>query len=192
MKAESKIKKESDIQKGFLKGNTVSLMMTFYPNSFDAKKVIADQKIKIKFEIDVDNPIGGKTELRYQYLPSPYEIQIFDAPTLFAGKICALLFRAYQNRLKGRDFYDYLFYVSRGTKINMTYLSNKIKNQINDRTNKEISLDELKSMLKAKFETVDYENAKLDVIHFINDIGKLRYWNKDFFLSTLDLLKKDN
>ena len=45
-----------EVQSAFLKGNTLTLMMSFFPKSDDAKKVVSNQKIKIKFEIDTDNP----------------------------------------------------------------------------------------------------------------------------------------
>ena len=73
------------VQSAFLKGNTLMLLMSFFPESSDAKGIICDQKIKIKIEIDTENPPGGQTEFRYRMLPAPYEIQIFDEPTLFSG-----------------------------------------------------------------------------------------------------------
>jgi hypothetical protein len=78
------------VQSAFLKANTLTLMMSFFPRSEDAKKVIDSQKIKVKFEIDTDNPIGGVTELKYRMVPAPYEVKIFDLPSLFAGKLAAV------------------------------------------------------------------------------------------------------
>ena len=108
-----KRKDDATVQSAFLKGNTLMLFMNFFPKSEDAKKVISNQKIKIKFEVDIDNPKGGKTEFRYRMLPAPFEVRIFDEATLFSGKIHAILCRSYNNRVKGRDYYDYLFYVDR-------------------------------------------------------------------------------
>ena len=119
---------EKEIQSAFIKGNTLMLMMSFFPKSYEAKKVVSNQKLKIKFEIDIDNPSGGITEHRFKMLPAPYEVQIFDETTLFAGKIHAMLCRSYKNHVKGRDFYDYLFYIGKGSKFNIKYLENKLKN----------------------------------------------------------------
>lgn len=179
-----------DVQSAFLKGNTLVLMMSFFPKSEDAKRVISNQKIKIKFEIDVDNPSGGITEYKYRMLPAPYEVQIFDEPTLFAGKIHAIICREYKHHVKGRDYYDYLFYIGKGSRFNLKYLENKLKNtggKIDD--DKALTLDRVKELLRDRFLTVDYESAKEDVSNFISDKESLNLWKKELFLSTLDELK---
>ena len=181
---------DTEIQSAFLKGNTLTLMMSFFPKSEDAKKVVPNQKIKIKFEIDTDNPSGGTTEFRYKMLPAPYEIRIFDEPTLFAGKIHAILCRSYKNRVKGRDYYDYLFYIGKGSKFNLNYLENKLKNTGGIIGNNEtLTLEKVKELLKGKFESTDYESAKKDVSNFISDKENLKLWKKDLFVATLDELK---
>ena len=180
---------EEEVQSAFLKGNTLTLMMSFSPKSDDAKKVVSNQKIKIKFEIDTDNPEGGITEYRYKMLPAPYEIQIFDEATLFAGKIHAILCRNYKNHVKGRDYYDYLFYIGKGSKFNLKYLENKLKNtgsKIDE--NDSLTLDKVKALLKERFLTTDYKSAKEDVSNFIMDKESVSIWKKELFLATLDEL----
>ena len=185
-------KKEDDIevQSAFLKGNTLMLMMSFFPKSEDAKKVVPNQKIKIKFEIDINNPSGGTTEYKYKMLPAPYEVQIFDEATLFAGKIHAIICRNYKNHVKGRDYYDYLFYIGKGSKINLKYLENKLKNTggiINDYET--LTLNKVKELLKTRFETVDYKSAIDDVSNFVGDKDSLKIWKKELFIATLASLK---
>ena len=185
-------KKDDDslVRSAFLKGSTLTLMMSFFPKSEDARRVVPNQKIKIKFEIDADNPSGGITEWRYKMLPAPYEVQIFDESTLFAGKIHAIICRAYKNRVKGRDYYDYLFYIGKGSKFNLRYLENKLKNTGGKIGNDEtLSLEKVKELLKDRFETVDYESAKEDVSSFIADKEQLKLWKKELFLSTLSELE---
>ena len=182
--------KEAEVQSAFLKANTLTLMMTFFPNSEESRYVISNQKIKIKFEIDIDNPRGGITENRYKMLPAPYEVRVFDETTLFAGKIHAIICRDYRNHVKGRDYYDYLFYIGKGSKINLTYLENKLKNTggiLNE--NETLTLQKVKDLLKTKFEQVDYESAKNDVIDFIDNKDNLKFWKKELFLETLNELK---
>ena len=180
---------EAKVQSAFLKGNTLMLMMSFFPKSEDAKKVVPNQKIKIKFEIDTDNPMGGTTEYRYKMLPAPYEVRIFDEATLFAGKIHAILCRSYKNHVKGRDCYDYLFYIGKGSKFNLRYLESKLKNTggIID-YDETLTLDKVKELLRAKFESIDYESAKADVSNFIIDKESLKFWKKELFISTLNEL----
>ena len=188
---ESKKKEENaDVQSAFLKGNTLMLLMSFFPRSEDAKRIVSNQKIKIKFEIDIDNPAGGKTEFKYRMLPAPYEVQIFDEATLFAGKIHAIICRDYKNHVKGRDYYDYLFYIGKGSRFNIKYLENKLKNsggKIDE--NEVLTLEKVKEMLKNRFLSVNYESAKEDVSNFIDDKDSLKLWKKELFVSTLDNLE---
>ena len=179
----------SKIQSAFLKGNTLMLMLQFFPKQEEAKKVIFNQNIKIKFEIDMDNPKGGVTEFKYRFLPSPYEVQIFDESTLFAGKIHAILCRDYKNHVKGRDYYDYLFYIGKETKLNLVYLENKLKNSEKLITNNEkLTLAKVKNLLVERFSTVDFESAKEDVINFVSDKDSVLLWKKELFLSTIEKL----
>lgn len=187
---EKKKAQDSAVFSAFLKGNALTLMMSFFPKSEDARKVVSNEKIKIKFEIDTDNPSGGVTEFKYRMLPAPYEVQIFDESTLFAGKIHAIICRDYKNHVKGRDYYDYLFYLGKGSKFNLTYLENKLKSTGGKIGNDEtLTLERVKGLLRERFETVDYESAKEDVSSFISDKEQLNLWKKELFLSTLDELK---
>ena len=189
IRVESK-EKETEIKSAFLKGNTLFLMFSFFPNTDDASGFISNQKIKIKFEVDTDNPVGGTTEVKYKMLPSPYEVKVFDESTLFAGKIHAIICRTYKNHVKGRDYYDYLFYVGKGSKINLQYLENKLKNTGGIIDEKDaLTLEMVKKLLAEKFSSVDYESAKEDVIRFIKDDESLKIWKKELFLSTLDQLE---
>ena len=190
IRAEEKKKAfDSDVQSAFLKGNTLALMMTFFPKSEDARKIISNQKMKIKFEVDTDNPKGGRTETKFRLLPAPYQVRVFGESTLFAGKIHAIICRNYKNHVKGRDYYDYLFYIGKGSAFNLEYLENKLKNTEAIAQNEKLTLGKVKEMLKARFETVDYESAKEDVSNFINDKSELSLWKKELFLVTLNELK---
>ena len=187
------LKKKSNaslVQSAFLKGNSLMLMMTFFPKNEDAKHILSNQKIKIKFEIDMDNPEGGITEYKYRMFPSPYEIQVFDESTLFAGKIHAILCREYKNHVKGRDYYDYLFYIGKKVPFNMKYLENKLKNTGKIAMDEILSLDRVKEFLRDRFEKVNYNQAIEDVSNFIVQEESLNIWKKEFFLSTLDSLRE--
>ena len=179
----------ADVQTAFVKGNTLMLFLQFFPNDVEARRIVGNQKIKIKFEIDIDNPSGGRTETKYQLLPSPYEVKVFDESTLFAGKIHAMICRDYKNRVKGRDYYDYLFYCGKGTKINLLYLENKLKNTGIIKENETLTIDAVKEMLRNKFNNIDYESAKEDVSNFITNKDSLSIWSKELFLSTLDKIQ---
>ena len=184
-----KKQEEFKVQSAFLKANTMLMLMSFFSKSEDAKKVVSNQTIKVKFEIDIDNPCGGSTKYMYRFLPAPYEIQVFDEETLFAGKIHAILCRDYKNHVKGRDYYDYLFYVGKSCKFNIRYLENKLKNSGKIANDEVLSLNKVKDRLKDKFLKVDYQLAKQDVVNFISDKESLKLWNENLFISSLDNLE---
>lgn len=181
----------SEIQSAFIKGNTLILMMSFFPTNDDTRKIISNQMIKIKFEVDTDNPEGGITETKFRMLPAPYEVKVFDESTLFAGKIHAIICRNYKSHVKGRDYYDYLFYIGKGARFNLKYLENKLKNTGAIAQNEKLTLEKVKEILKTRFETIDYESAKDDVSNFVNDKNILKLWKKELFISTLNDLKEN-
>ena len=188
---EKKKTSDSEVQSAFLKGNTLALMMSFFPRSEDAKKIISNQKIKIKFEVDTDNPGGGRVETKFRFLPAPYEVKVFDEPTLFAGKIHAIICREYKNHVKGRDYYDYLFYIGKGSSFNLGYLENKLKNTGAIPQSENLTIERVKELLQMRFETVDYESAKEDVSNFVSDKSGLNLWKKELFFGTLGDLRTD-
>ena len=102
---------EWNIQSAFLKGNTKEHLLKFYSDESLLSSVPSNEVIKIKFEIDTDPPAYADFEHRYRLQPAPYEISLYDAPSLFAGKVHAVICRAWQSRVKGRDLYDYVFYL---------------------------------------------------------------------------------
>ena len=114
--------KESNIRSAFLKGNTKEHLLLFYADENLAGSVARSEVVKIKFEVDINPPEYADFEHKYRLLPTPYEVNLYDVPSLFAGKIHAVLSRAWKSRIKGRDLYDYVFYLSRGSAVNQKHL----------------------------------------------------------------------
>ena len=127
LKAEAKSKtKESFVQSAFVKGNTREQLLLFYPDDSISSLVPGNETVKIKFEVDTNPPPFAGYEKQYRLLPIPYEVQLYDAPSLFAGKIHAVLCRGWKNRIKGRDLYDFVFYVSRKIPVNLSHLNARL------------------------------------------------------------------
>lgn len=183
--------KESMIKSAFLKGNTKEHILMFYPNEKIANNIHSGENIKIKFEVDIDPPMGASFETRFQLLPAPYQIKLYDAPSLFAGKLHAVICRAWGNRIKGRDLYDYIFYRSRGTKVNMTHLRARLIESGAITQDEEFDIIKLKDMLNKRFDNIDYKSAKEDVRSFINDKESLNIWCAEMFKQITDGLEAD-
>ena len=172
---------DSAVQSAFLKGNTKEHILLFYADDRLARSITPGELIKIKFETDTNPPHFAGFDHKYRLLPSPYEICLYDLPSLFAGKTHAVLCRAWRNRIKGRDLYDYVFYRSMNTPINLKHLEARLRQSGFAETEEPLSTDRLKDLLRARFATIDYEQAKQDVLPFIKDPNKLAVWSRDFF-----------
>ena len=116
---------DSTIKSAFLKDNTKEHILTFYGNTPDASIINKGEVIRIKIEVDINPPKGATNELKFGLLPSPYQARLYDLSSLFAGKIHARLCRNWKTRVKGRDFYDYIFFLSIGAKVNLDNLKAK-------------------------------------------------------------------
>lgn len=174
---------DSNITSAFVKGDTLEHILKFFPNEADSKynKILKD--IKIKFEIDINPPTGATYEVKYKLLPSPHQIRLYDKESLFAGKIHAILCRGWKTRTKGRDLYDYVFFLANNTNVNLDLVKNKLIESNYISSDDKFDINVLKELLVKKFETIDYIDAKEDVIPFIKDVHSLDLWNKDFFVS---------
>ena len=173
--------KESTIRSAFLKGNTKEHLLLFYADENLAGSVARSEVIKIKFEVDIHPPEYAGFEHKCRLLPTPYEVNLYDMPSLFAGKIHAVLCRAWKSRIKGRDLYDYVFYLSRGSAVNQKHLRARLLQSGFISEDVECTLPELRHMLYERFDTIDFRQAKRDVEPFIRDTASLNMWNADFF-----------
>lgn len=180
--------KESNIRSAFLKGNIKEHLLLFYTDADLSHGVPRDEVVKIKFEVDVNPPSRATYETKYRLLPAPYAVRLYDMPSLFAGKIHAVLCRAWQNRVKGRDLYDYVFYLSRGASVNREHLRERLLQNGYIQETSQCTLPEIKKMLCDRFDSIDYAQAKQDVIPFIHDPGSLNLWSADFFKQITETL----
>ena len=181
--------KDSNITSAFVKGDTLEHILKFFPNEVNHEYNHILKNIKIKFEVDINPPSGATYEEEYKLLPSPHEIKLYDKESLFAGKIHAILCRNWSYRTKGRDLYDYIFFLANNINVNIELIKNKLIDSNYIKPNSNFNIDTLKELLIKKFNEIDYTEAKEDVLPFIKDIDSLNLWNKDFFISITKNLK---
>ena len=174
---------KSNIKSVFVKRNTKEHFLIFYPNlDPDIAILHADEKIRVKLEIDIDPPSYAKTEVKYRLLPSPYQMRVYDLPSLFASKINAVLSRNWKTRVKGRDLYDYIFYLAREASVNIDHLKARLVKSDFIPPNFLLDNQSLIQMLSDKFQSVDYDEAKKDVLPFVKDVRNLDIWSEEFFI----------
>lgn len=173
--------KEGTIRSAFLKGNTKEHLLLFYADENAAGSVAKNETVKIKFEVDINPPAFATFEHKYRLLPVPYEVRLYDVPSLFAGKIHAVLCRAWKSRVKGRDLYDYVFYLSRGSAVNQRHLRERLIDSGYISQSEDCSLAAIKRMLSERFDSIDYAQARHDVEPFIHDSTVMDVWSPGFF-----------
>ncbi len=180
---------ESNISSAFLKGDTLELILKFFPNEEEHKYNNILKQLKVKFEIDINPASGATYEDKFKLLPSPHQIKLYDKSSLLAGKIHAILCRGWKTRIKGRDLYDYVFFLANDINVNMELLKNKLVESEYIKSKDKFDIDVLKRILVNKFNEIDYNEAKADVIPFIKNVDSLNIWSKKFFVSITEKLK---
>lgn len=186
----TKIKQvDTPIESAFAKLNTYQ---TFINLKFDANmsnRLHKDEVIKVKFEVDCNPALGFKTESRWVDLPEFASISVLDESSLFAGKLHAILCRTYKNNVKGRDYYDFLFYISKRVSPNLEYLKNKLIDTGKIKEDDDFNIEILKEMLLEKFNSIDFNQVKTDASKFLFKNEDLSFYSKELFI---DMLKKLN
>ena len=147
--------------------------------------VQGSRALKIKFEVDTDPPLGFSTEQKLLLQPFSFYTQCFALPDLFAGKVHALLFRQWKQRVKGRDWFDFEWYVKRGTPLNLAHLAIRAR-QSDHWQGETLSLDELKRLLRERIDTLDVDSARDDVVRFLQNPTDTAIWSRDYFAALAD------
>jgi predicted nucleotidyltransferase component of viral defense system len=190
--ADPKIKRvETAIESAFIKGETrVNLLSIGAPDDL-RERLPKPQRIKIKLEIDTDPPSGADYDVETLLVPIPFQVKLFTLPCLFAGKLHAVLCRNWKARVKGRDFYDFVWYLGREVPCHLAHLQKRMEQTGHWDGAETLDLPVLKRRLVERFDEVDFEQAKLDVRPFIRDDAELALWNREFFVGLVDRVMAD-
>jgi hypothetical protein len=147
--------------------------------------ISSNKSIKIKIEIDRVPPSGFETEEKLLIKPFSFYVNCFNLPSLFAGKLHALLFRKWKNRVKGRDWYDMEWYIRKGVPLNISHFLYRAT-ETNDWQEVSISKEQILELLKNKINSVSFEAIKDDVRKFLRNDEQLKIWNVDYFNDLID------
>jgi len=174
---------ESAIESAFLKNDTS--IHTLDIEIDDLSNILggihSGKKLKIKFEVDTNPPLKFQTTSHTLLLPTTFNITAMTLSNLYAGKLHAVLFRNWKTRVKGRDWYDFEWYVKRGVKVNLEHLQERMQGSGDWNSENTLTEEKLKTLLKERIDTLDIEKAKEDVQVFIKDRSALDFWSRDYF-----------
>lgn len=164
----------SRVESAFLKDSTDVYNLSFK----------TDKSLKIKIEVDIDPPLGFRTEQKLLMLPFSFNTRCMVPSDLYVGKMHALIFRQWKNRVKGRDWYDFEWYVRNRIPLDLKHLQERIR----DFNDLELSKDQIIEQLKERFASTDIRQVKEDVLPFIENTQELEIWSNEYFIKLCDMI----
>lgn len=173
---------ETPIESAFAKLNTYQTFISMHLDEKLSKILHKDEVLKVKLEVDCNPALGFEIESRWLDMPEFATVNVLDESSLFAGKIYAILCRSYKNQIKGRDYYDFLFYILKHIKPNLSYLKNKLIESGKLEPDDDFTMEILQDMLIARFNEVDFEQVRNDATRFLFSNENLSYYSKELFL----------
>lgn len=182
---------DSAVESAFIKTGTLQNLLKIESIHPPITGVAKNELLKIKLEVDVDPPAGAQYDVKYLLTPVPFSVRLYSPDSLLAGKLHAVLCRNWKGqRIKGRDLYDYVWYLSQSIPVNMPHLAKRLQQTGHWPTGASLKPADLIKRLTRKFLNINFEQAKRDVLPFIKDPSVLDLWSADFFISiTKDQLK---
>jgi len=180
-----KIKKQktSNIESAFLKNDT--LIHTLDIKTENLGNILGginyQKKIKIKIEVDMNPPLKFQTEAKTLLMPITFNIVSMTLPNLYAGKMHAVLCRNWKTRVKGRDWFDFEWYVKNNTKLNLEHLQERMIESGHLEPNQNLDKEKFIELMNTKIDSLNLTKAIEEVQPFIKDNTVFEFWTKDYF-----------
>jgi len=173
--------KESAVKSAFLKANTIESLLAIDAGDEIANRLHKDQKITIKIEIDTDPPPGFEIEMQPVLQPIPFNVKTYTLPDLFAGKMHAALYRKWKRNVKGRDWYDLVWYVSHYPELRISHLEQRMRQSADWTGPDPLTPSRFLELYHTKIDKLDIEQARKDVEVFLSDPRATDVWSQEFF-----------
>ena len=175
-------KSDGQIESAFLKSDTILANLSI------VNKTGLLKALKIKIEVDTIPPLKFETESKLLFRPYSFYINVLKREFLFAGKLHALLFRNWKSRVKGRDWYDFEWYIRNQIPVSISHFYERaFQNGIIDEI--QLTPELVKEMIIKKIDAVNLDDAKSDIVRFISSPDKLNIWSKQYFKDLVSHLK---
>jgi len=178
--AEIEVKKKAaggQVKSAFLKADTLEQLLVIGMEGGSGLPLT-----KIKIEIDTDPPPLFKTEVRALLNPIPFSVKVFAPSSMFAGKMHALLCRGWKTRVKGRDWYDLVWFVGRRTPVNLRHLEQRMRQSGDWVKDDPLTENAFRELLTRHIASVNIEQAREDVFRFLAAPDVVAAWSKEFFM----------
>jgi predicted nucleotidyltransferase component of viral defense system len=172
---------QSTIQSAFLKADTLKHLLVINTTESLTTSIPRGQVMKIKIEVDTDPPPGFDTETRFLLQPIPFSVRAFSLPDMFAGKMHAVLCRGWKNRVKGRDWYDLVWYVANHPQLHFKHLEQRMIQSGHLKKAERLTPEKLSTIAETVIGKLDVDQARREVESFVKDPETLTVWSQDFF-----------
>lgn len=172
---------KSAVQSAFLKANTLNQLLVIETAEEILREVPRGQVLKIKLEVDTDPPSGFSTETKYLLQPIPFAVRVFALPDLFAGKMHVILCRKWKTRVKGRDWYDLVWYAANHPQLHLSHLEQRMRQSGHWKNTKALSVASFKTLMLNAIEHLSVDQARREVEPFVRNPESLKIWSRDFF-----------
>jgi predicted nucleotidyltransferase component of viral defense system len=172
---------QSAIQSAFLKADTLKHLLVINTTEALTGSIPPGQVLKIKIEVDTDPPSGFDTETRFLLQPIPFSVRAFALPDMFAGKMHAVLCRNWKNRVKGRDWYDLVWYAANHPQLHLEHLEQRMIQSGHLKQTEKLTPEKLFAIEESVIERLDVNQAKREVEPFVKAPETLTVWSHDFF-----------
>jgi hypothetical protein len=137
--------------------------------------------IRIKLEVDTDPPSGFATESRYLLQPLAFSVRSYTLPDLLAGEMHALLCRRWENRVKGHDWYDLVWYCARYPQLHLAHLEQRMRQSGHWSAEAPLTTEALRELLQQAIDQLDVDQARNEALPFVRDPAALEVWSREFF-----------
>jgi predicted nucleotidyltransferase component of viral defense system len=171
---------ETLIESAFIKARTkLHLLKVGVPA--ELVRTAENELLKVKFEVDTTPPHSFETEVKYLLRPVPCNIKVVSLPQMFAGKVHAVLCRNWRSRVKGRDWYDLVWFVTRQTICPLACLESRMRQSGHWQGNETLTETAALQLLKARLDKINLNQIRDEAMLFVNNPQELEVWSKDFF-----------
>jgi predicted nucleotidyltransferase component of viral defense system len=171
----------SPVQSAFLKADTLNQLLVVRTPEEIVKRIHRGQVLKIKIEVDTDPPPGFETHTRYVLQPIPFAVRAYVLPDLFAGKMHAILCRRWKNRVKGRDWFDLVWYAANHPKLHGSHLEQRLRQSGDWAGGAPFERESLQERLNGAIDALDVNQARREAALFVRNPQALEVWSRDFF-----------
>ena len=172
---------KSAVQSAFLKANTLNQLLVIETAEEIMHEVPRGQVLKIKLEVEADPPPGFSTQTKYLLQPIPFAVRAYALPDLFAGKMHAILCRKWKIRVKGRDWYDLVWYAAHHPELHLSHLEQRMRQSGHWESNEALSAESFDTLMHNAIERLDVDQARREVEPFVSNPDSLEIWSRDFF-----------